>query len=60
MGLQGFPQGDIGGVENPVCIKTMCHTNFLCDRSNNLLNDKEIILNIHCRFMDENFDFLNE
>jgi hypothetical protein len=30
----------IGGVENTVCVKTMCHTNFLCDRSINLLNDK--------------------
>jgi hypothetical protein len=30
----------IGGVENTVCIKTMCRTNFLCDRSINLSTDK--------------------
>ncbi len=30
----------ISGADNPVCIKTMCHTNFLCDHSINLSNDK--------------------
>jgi hypothetical protein len=30
----------IGGAENTVCIKTMWSTNFLCDRSINLLTNK--------------------
>jgi hypothetical protein len=30
----------IGGVENTVCIKTMCRTNYLCDHSINLSNNE--------------------
>jgi hypothetical protein len=33
-------QLNISGAENTVCIKTMCHTNFLCDHSINLSNNK--------------------